>query len=597
MNAKSMSLKESTRITSIRFQEFKAFTKYSLSLGPVNILVGPNNSGKSTILGTFRALAAGLRQARSKKPQLVDTPEGRQLGYKLSESTLPMSLENVHTDYAAIDSSVTFHLSNRNKLHLLFPATEGCFLVPETERKPVTSPASFRREFPIDVAVVPVLGPFEPREQRREKDTVVAGLSTHRASRHFRSFWYYFPDGFEDFAAMVRSTWPGMDIQRPEIADPLTNELTMFCLEDRMTRELYWAGFGFQVWCQLLTHVSRAKYSTVLVIDEPEIYLHPDVQRQLLGILRETGPDILLATHSTEIVAEADPSEILLIDKAQRHACRLRDVSGVQKALDAIGSIQNITLTALARNRRVVFLEGEGDFRLLRRFARKLGFDELGAGMGLTHLESGGFGSWQRVMALGGGIEQALGAPLKIAAIYDRDYYCEEEIASVQDALASGVCFAHFHERKEIENYLLVPEVLDRAISRASQDRWTRTGVPVAELPRAADLLRKLTEPLREELQAQYLARRLEYLRSTGRDGSDIARETLTWFAQRWADLAVRMTIVPGKEILKVFREKIQQSSGISLTDARIIEAFHQDEVPNDMKQLIMELESFRIDT
>jgi energy-coupling factor transporter ATP-binding protein EcfA2 len=557
------------RITSVQFHEFKAFARYSLSLEHVNILVGPNNSGKSTILGAFRTLAIGLRQARSKKPERVDTPEGSGPGYRLSETTLPMSLENVHTNYGAIDSRVIFQLSNGNKLHLLFPQTEGCFLIPETRGIFIHSPASFTRAFPIDLTVVPVLGPVEHREKRRERETVVAGLSTHRASRHFRSYWHYFPDGFEDFAALIRTTWPGMDIQSPEVADPFTGELSMFCLEDRMTRELYWAGFGFQIWCQLLTHASRAKDATLLIVDEPEVYLHPDVQRQLLGILRDTGPDIVFATHSTEIMAEADPSEILLIDKRQHTASRLRDVSGVQKALEAVGSIQNITLTALARNRRVVFVEGDDDFRLLRRFARKLELAELGAGMGLTALESGGFGSWQRVMTLAAGIEQALGAPLKIAAIYDRDYYCDEEIATVHTTLVQNLFLAHVHERKEIENYLLIPAVLDRALARAALDRATRTGEAVEQLPCSDDLLRTLTEALRDEVQSQYIARRTTYLRSTGRDLADITRETLAWFTPRWNDLTARMTIVPGKEVLKALREHLQRVYGLSLTDAK----------------------------
>ena len=101
--------------------------------------------------------------------------------------------------------------------------------------------------------------------------------------------------------------------------------------------------------------------------------MHPDVQRQLLGILRNAGPDIVLATHSTEIMSEADPSEIVVVDKTKKHANRLRDVEGVQAALKAIGSIQNITLTRLAQNRRVLFAEGDTDVRLLRRFARVLG--------------------------------------------------------------------------------------------------------------------------------------------------------------------------------------------------------------------------------
>ena len=25
----------------------------------------------------------------------------------------------------------------------------------------------------------------------------------------------------------------------------------MFALEERISRELYWVGFGFQIWCQL----------------------------------------------------------------------------------------------------------------------------------------------------------------------------------------------------------------------------------------------------------------------------------------------------------------------------------------------------------
>ena len=113
----------------------------------------------------------------------------------------------------------------------------------------------------------------------------------------------------------------------------------MFCLERRITRELYWAGFGFQVWCQLLSHAVQAADSTVFVIDEPEIYLHADVQRQLVSIIRELGPDIIIATrNSTEIMAEADPSEIVLVDKTHRSGERLKTIEGLQNALEKVGS-------------------------------------------------------------------------------------------------------------------------------------------------------------------------------------------------------------------------------------------------------------------
>jgi energy-coupling factor transporter ATP-binding protein EcfA2 len=587
-------MSDSTRITRAHFHQFKAFANYSLSLEHLNILVGPNNSGKSTIIGAVRALASSLRIARNKSPERIMIDGDRLLAYRVPETSLPISLENVHTDYAAGDSHVTFSFNNRNSLRLHFPESGGCFLIPEARGESIRSPGAFRRNFPVALTVVPVLGPVEHCERRRERDTVVAGLSTHRASRHFRSYWHYFPEGFDAFADLVKRTWPGMEIQRPEVADIMTGELAMFCLEGRMTRELYWAGFGFQVWCQLLTHLSRAQDTTLLVVDEPEIYLHPDVQRQLLTILRESGPDILLATHSTEIMAEADPSEIVLVDKGRQTADRLKDIAGVQRAMDLVGSVQNITLTALARNRRVLFVEGDQDFRILRRLARKLGLSELGTGTGITALESGGFGSWRRVTILAEGIGQALGTNLRIAAVYDRDYFCAEDVSQVTTHLAQHLALAHVHSRKEIENYLLIPEALDRAIARASADRSARLGTTAAVSLRAADLLRDITDKLKDEVQSQLIARRTTYLRTSGRDLADITRETLTSFTSQWDDLRLRLGLVPGKEVLGAFRERVHSALGISLTDARIVDAMRVNEIPDDLVSLLRRLDAFR---
>jgi len=54
------------------------------------------------------------------------------------------------------------------------------------------------------------------------------------------------------------------------------------------------------------------------------------------------------------------------------------------------------------------------------------------------------------------------------------------------------------------------------------------------------------------------------------------------------------MTIVPGKEVLKALREHLQKVYGVSLTDSKIIDAFHKDEIPGDITQLVNELERFR---
>ena len=312
----------SIRIQNITFNHYKALENFSVAIEHINILTGLNNSGKSTVLGSLRVLAVALRTARKKKPERIALTDSHCFGYRIKESQVPISLENVATNYVDGTSKISFELTNGNFLHLIFDEEAGCVLIPESKNGGISTAGDFKSQFPIGLTVIPVLGPVEHRETLREVETVTSSLATHRASRHFRNYWYHFPDGFDGFVQLIESTWPGMRIQRPEINGG--NDLSMFVSEDRIDRELYWVGFGFQIWCQLLTHLHRADPSTMIVIDEPEVYLHPEIQRRLLQVLKSTGADILVATHSIEIIGEAEPHEVLIIDKRKTRALRKR---------------------------------------------------------------------------------------------------------------------------------------------------------------------------------------------------------------------------------------------------------------------------------
>ena len=171
---------------------------------------------------------------------------------------------------------------------------------------------------------------------------------------------------------MIRETWPGMDIEPPEVKHSIKETgLNMFCPEDRLPREIFWAGFGFQVWCQMITYIVKSKDVSLFVIDEPDIYLHSDLQRQLVSLLKTLGPDILIATHSTEIISEADTDDLLVINKRFNSAKRISDPSQLQNIFGVLGSNLNPTLTQLAKSKRAVFVEGK-DFQVLSLFARKL---------------------------------------------------------------------------------------------------------------------------------------------------------------------------------------------------------------------------------
>jgi len=112
----------SVKIRSINFFNFKALSDYSISLQGMNILVGPNNSGKSTIISAFRILDVALRKARVRKAERVPIPSGSfGFGHRVPEANISVSLENIATNYNNEDSRIEFRLTNKNKLILFFP--------------------------------------------------------------------------------------------------------------------------------------------------------------------------------------------------------------------------------------------------------------------------------------------------------------------------------------------------------------------------------------------------------------------------------------------------------------------------------------------
>ena len=581
-------------ISSVRFDGYKAFRSFSISLQRMNVLVGPNNSGKSTIIRAFRILEVALRQANAKKAEMIQINDQNYMGYRISDRNLPVSLENVHTDYEESDARIRFRCNNGNSLELLFPSDGGCILVPNAQGKQCHTPGRFKNCFPFSIQTVPELGPLEDEEFLLNEGTIRRGLSTHRASRHFRNYWRLYPEGFDEFANMVSQTWPGMEIERPELTDIMSQRLTMFCREDRISREIYWSGFGFQIWCQILTHLSRGKNATVLVIDEPEVYLHPDVQRQLVGILRDIGPDIVIASHSTEIIGESDPYEILVVDKKKNSASRLKDINQIQAALDIIGSVHNVKLTHLSRTGRLLYIEGSNDGKILRRFARRLELVELASGNDITMIESEGFSSWKKIEASAWAFEKALQGQFRIGAVFDRDYFSNEEIEVVLQKLSTRFPAVYIHERKEIENYMLVPEPLNRAIQKTIRERNRKMGLDDPGDFDAAQELVSISDEYKSDIMSQLIGKRSDFIRTTEKDTSTVTREVLDSVEDRWANLETRLALVPGKKVLRRLREKLKAHFCINLTDIRIIDEFRIDEIPEDLIRLLRNLDAFR---
>lgn len=592
---RSVSSADRDHFVSVDFHLFKAFKSFKLDLRRFNVLVGPNNAGKSTVLAAFRMLAHAMRRAESKKAQPLYGPNGMAPGHPVDLAQISVAEENLFYDYDADEPAwIRFTLASGNTLTLHFPDHGTCRLFPDAQGRPCDSPKTFKAHFNCPVGFVPILGPVEQAEELNEKETARRALFYYRAARNFRNTWYHFPEGFDRLRELITSTWTGMDVTLPELNNTHSHaRLEMWCPESRKPREIAWSGFGFQVWCQMLSHIVRSSDASIFLIDEPEIYLHSDLQRQLVGILRQLGPDVVIATHSTEIISEAETEDIVLVDKRRTRSRRLRRIDELGDVFRALGSSMNPVMTQIAKTKRVLFVEGD-DFRLKSRFARKLGYARLANQSDFAVVRSEGFNP-ERIRNLVAGMKETLGVDVVAAAIMDSDYRPIGQCEKVEEDLRKVCKYVAVLRRKEIENFLLVPSAMDRAIANNLADRRRRAASAADPIPLAQEAL----EGFASENKGYVLAQRLDFAKRWDREGGRgtheaiINEKAIAELETLWSDPSARFAIIGGKAALSHVAALAKEKLEASLTANSIIEAMRVDEIPADMIQIVSGLDTF----
>jgi hypothetical protein len=218
----------------------------------------------------------------------------------------------------------------------------------------------------------------------------------------------------------------------------------------------------------------------------------------------------------------------------------------------------------------------------------------LSTGNDLTAFESGGFSSWEKVKSFAWGAKRTIDANIKIFAVYDRDYYCEEELSAISADLKKELFDAEILSRKEMENYLLDIGVLQRVLEKQIDQKNKRQGTVTSAPKTIEEYLKTISEEYRIDAQSQYVAKKLAYHKRSDKDGSTLSKQSIQDFEKKWGDIRTRMSVVPGKTVLRALREAVQTDLGINLTDIQIIDEYREDEIPDDLQNLIERLETFR---
>src|SRR5262245_29602267 len=152
-------------IEHISIRNFRKFTEFKLSLRHGNIIVGPNNAGKSSILDALRILDACLRHARAGHPKLLDIErEGVFPGYELPPSAIPCGMDNITNNHSENDAIITYRHQNKNRLTVrLHPEHQIKFYI--NSPRTLQNGTKFRDAFPVDLVIVPTLAPLEGEEK------------------------------------------------------------------------------------------------------------------------------------------------------------------------------------------------------------------------------------------------------------------------------------------------------------------------------------------------------------------------------------------------------------------------------------------------
>jgi hypothetical protein len=228
------------------------------------------------------------------------------------------------------------------------------------------------------------------------------------------------------------------------------------------SRDLMVEGSGFLQWLSVYA-LALSPNVDVVLLDEPDAHLHCSLQTELvryLSSLAETkSKQILMATHSTELIKNLDHNLILEIKNSK---AKYLEESGQKIAtLAGFGATFSPKLHALTTKKRMLILEGDFDENVLKIWAQTLGITWPA---NVVTWQWPGSHKDRRQLFLQ--IKKDI-PDLKALSLRDRD----DEADSTTDATLldkaqkpSGDSFKAIKwRRRHIENYLIEPNAMARA--------------------------------------------------------------------------------------------------------------------------------------
>jgi predicted ATPase len=310
----------------LHLSSFKCFETLDLSLRPLTVLSGHNSGGKSSVIQALVLLAQTFREHEWGPALLLNGSElsigsaadvlnqavgGRELELGIATETqrvrwvfrtedrraLALTLRQVSID------GVDRPIQSSNVRWLLPSADAESSDVVRTVRR--TSWISAERSGPREI--LPLLDP-EQHARVGARGELAAGLLHWRESDEVLGplcISGEIKTLFHQVRSWMRQFFPGSDLKLTPVDG--ANAVTLRMKSDAKAefQRLQNLGFGLSQLFPILVAVLAAKPGDVLLVENPEVHLHPRAQQDvgfLLSQVASSGVQVVVETHSDHVL-------------------------------------------------------------------------------------------------------------------------------------------------------------------------------------------------------------------------------------------------------------------------------------------------------
>jgi hypothetical protein len=355
--------------------------------------------------------------------------------------------------------------------------------------------------------------------------------------------------------------------------------------------DIFSAGSGFQQFLYLFGFV-LLKRPDVILLDEPDVHLHGSLQGALLNELHrlvEQGKQVLLATHSREMITRLSPERILVLDREP--PARLALAFDIYDTLDRLGSLDPSQLAMIQAYRRVVVVEDRADRDLLSVLCGKCVGQTLWQQVERRVAFCFAKGNpWKQhdIARLRAVLQQMIavtGPALELFVIADRDYHPDPE--GLEATLPAEHIRWHIWQRTEVENYLLCLPAIARLIGGGGAQVTFDERLLRSEFDRLLEASRNAAN--------DRMVQAFDDLRRRTRepwDAATMARKAREYLDQHWA--AEKLALADAKDVvLPGLKRWLQERSWGQFSDLRLAETLKREELPAELHQVAGALVQF----